>query len=62
MRIGELASAFNHMKDGLATREAKITELAYRDQLTGLPNRILFHDRLEQAAKLTSRAGRTLRY
>jgi diguanylate cyclase (GGDEF)-like protein len=58
--IGELASAFNHMKDGLATREAKITELAYRDQLTGLPNRILFHDRLEQAAKLTSRAGQNL--
>lgn len=28
--IGELASAFNHMKDGLATREARITELAYR--------------------------------
>ncbi|MBI5891002.1 MAG: EAL domain-containing protein [Nitrosomonadales bacterium] len=58
--IGELASAFNHMKDGLATREAKITELAYRDQLTGLPNRILFHDRLEQSAKLTSRAGQNL--
>jgi diguanylate cyclase (GGDEF)-like protein len=58
--IGELASAFNHMKDGLATREAKISELAYRDQLTGLPNRILFHDRLEQAARLTSRAGQNL--
>ena len=55
--IGELASAFNHMKDGLATREAKITELAYRDQLTGLPNRTLFHDRLEQAAKVANRAG-----
>lgn len=55
--IGELASAFNHMQDGMATREAKITELAYRDQLTGLPNRTLFHDRLEQAAKVATRAG-----
>jgi diguanylate cyclase (GGDEF)-like protein len=55
--IGELAAAFNHMQDGLATREAKITELAYRDQLTGLPNRTLFHDRLEQAAKVANRAG-----
>ena len=55
--IGELASAFNHMQDGMATREAKITELAYRDQLTGLPNRTLFHDRLEQAAKVANRAG-----
>lgn len=55
--IGELASAFNHMKDGLAMREARITELAYRDQLTGLPNRTLFHERLEQAAKMANRAG-----
>jgi diguanylate cyclase (GGDEF)-like protein len=57
--IGELASAFNHMQDGMATREAKITELAYRDQLTGLPNRTLFHDRLEQAAKVANRAGQS---
>ena len=57
--IGELASAFNHMKDGMATREARITELAYRDQLTGLPNRTLFHDRLEQAAKVANRAGQS---
>jgi diguanylate cyclase (GGDEF)-like protein len=55
--IGDLASAFNHMQDGLAKREARITELAYNDQLTGLPNRVLFHDRLDQAAKITSRAG-----
>ena len=55
--IGDLAFAFNHMQDGLAKREARITELAYNDQLTGLPNRTLFHDRLDQAAKITGRAG-----
>jgi diguanylate cyclase (GGDEF)-like protein len=57
--IGDLASAFNHMQDGLAKREARITELAYNDPLTGLPNRTLFHDRLNQAAKITSRAGQS---
>lgn len=55
--IGRLASAFNHMKDGMAMREARITELAYRDQLTGLPNRTLFHDRLEQMTGVANNAG-----
>ncbi len=50
--LGELALAFNHMGNALATREAQIRELAYRDQLTGLPNRTLFHERLEQAARV----------
>src|ERR1035437_7294751 len=31
--IGELALSFNNMKEGLAAREARITDLAYRDQL-----------------------------
>ena len=47
--IGELASAFNHMCDGVAEREHRISELAYADPLTGLPNRALFNDRMMQA-------------
>jgi len=47
--IGNLASAFNHMSQGIAAREQQITELAYSDSLTGLPNRALFNDRLVQA-------------
>ena len=46
---GKLASAFNHMRDGIATREHKITTLAYRDMLTGLPNRARFAQTLAQA-------------
>jgi diguanylate cyclase (GGDEF)-like protein len=55
--IGQLASAFDHMSKGIADRESKIIDLANRDPLTGLPNRTLFRDRLEQAIKATSRGG-----
>ncbi|MGZ5152707.1 MAG: diguanylate cyclase domain-containing protein, partial [Burkholderiales bacterium] len=57
--IGRLSSAINHMRDGIAAREAKIGDMANRDVLTGLPNRALFHDRLEQAIKASLRGGDT---
>jgi diguanylate cyclase (GGDEF)-like protein len=44
--LGELASAFNQMRQGIAEREAHILNLAYEDALTGLPNRAMFNDRL----------------
>ena len=57
--IGRLASAFNHMRQGIAAREAKIGDMANRDVLTGLPNRALFNDRLEQAIKTSKRGDHT---
>ena len=53
--IGQLASALNHMRRGIAAREAKIGDMAYHDALTGLPNRALFRDRLEQAIRSAKR-------
>jgi len=47
--IGALSSAFEHMRVGIETREHRIMDLAYRDTLTGLPNRAMFTDRLQQA-------------
>ena len=44
--IADLAAAFRTMQEGIATREAQIMDLAYRDTLTGLPNRTLYGDRL----------------
>jgi diguanylate cyclase (GGDEF)-like protein len=53
--IGELAAAFNHMCEAIAARERRISELAYNDPLTGLPNRALFNDRIGQAVSAAQR-------
>lgn len=58
--IGELASAFNQMQEGIVERESRITELAYMDRLTGLPNRALFNDRLQHAIVAASGSRRPL--
>ncbi|MFM0755012.1 putative bifunctional diguanylate cyclase/phosphodiesterase [Paraburkholderia strydomiana] len=47
--LGELAKAFNHMQAAIFERERHITELAYTDRLTGLANRAMFNDRLQEA-------------
>jgi diguanylate cyclase (GGDEF)-like protein len=44
----------------LTERTAEVNRLAYYDTLTGLPNRTLFKDRLEQAVAVAQRAGELL--
>ena len=55
--IGELAVSFNHMLDGIVSREKEILRLAYEDGLTGLPNRAMFYEQLEQATRLSKRGS-----
>ena len=43
-----LASTFNTMQQGIAEREARISQLAYHDALTGLPNRAAAEKYIDQ--------------
>jgi diguanylate cyclase (GGDEF)-like protein len=47
--IGKLAQDFNALMTERAQLTEQLQELAHRDQLTGIPNRTLFYDRLAQA-------------
>ncbi|MDB5887198.1 MAG: diguanylate cyclase/phosphodiesterase, partial [Rhodocyclales bacterium] len=55
--MGVLIRALDEMRGGIAARERRIVELAYHDVLTGLPNRTLFSDRLQQAVKAAVRGN-----
>ena len=57
--LGTLAESFEHMLEGIAAREAEILHLAYRDGLSGLPNRALFNVRLGEAVAAHRRSIRT---
>jgi diguanylate cyclase (GGDEF)-like protein len=48
------------MREGIAAREAQITDLACQDSLTRLPNRVLFSDRMQQALKIAAREDKPL--
>ncbi|MBC7985412.1 MAG: EAL domain-containing protein [Sphingomonadaceae bacterium] len=49
--IGELAQSFNRMVVAIAERERQISHLAFHDALTGLPNRALFREQLDQSLR-----------
>ncbi len=55
--IGRLAQSFNRMAAGIAERERRITELAFNDSLTALPNRAFFRQHLELELKQAERRG-----
>ena len=53
--IGELARAFEEMGESVLSSAKQVRDLAFRDNLTGLPNRHMFSDYL---ARALARAGR----
>ncbi len=58
--VGALAQSLDKMRTGIAEREQEILRLAYQDTLTGLPNRALFNDRLQQAIVTAQRSGQSV--
>jgi HAMP domain-containing protein len=51
--VGELAAAFDDMRSNLAASNKRVRQMAYFDQLTGVPNRTLFHEYLPEAIAQT---------
>ena len=55
--LARLATSFNEMVGRIAEREQRITQLAFNDVLTGLPNRTMFQQQLEQLFRASEGSG-----
>jgi diguanylate cyclase (GGDEF)-like protein len=55
--LARLASSFNEMASKIAERERRITQLAFNDVLTGLPNRTMFQQQLDHAFRVSGGNG-----
>ena len=55
--LGQILKS-EHLRAEAAAREAALAWSAYHDELTGLPNRAMFFDRVEHALDLHARDGR----
>ena len=55
--LARLASSFNEMVGKIVEREKRITQLAFNDVLTSLPNRTMFHQQLEQLFRASDGSG-----
>ena len=54
----QLIEAFNLMREQINTREHHLDYMAHHDNLTRLPNRLMFNESLEHAIRLTDRGER----
>jgi len=57
LRMGWLVSRISGQAVELKENEANLRHMAFHDELTGLPNRMLLRDRVKQALASTTRSG-----
>jgi diguanylate cyclase (GGDEF)-like protein len=55
--LARLANSFNEMAGKIAEREQRITQLAFNDVLTGLPNRTMFQQQLDHHFRAATGSG-----
>src|SRR3954452_17261957 len=55
--LARLANSFNEMAGKIAEREQRITQLAFNDVLTGLPNRTMFQQQLDHHFRAAAGSG-----
>ena len=55
--VGHLTMAFNRLLDKLVSNQAELQHMAHHDALTGLPNRSLLEDRMQEALARARRRG-----
>jgi diguanylate cyclase (GGDEF)-like protein len=55
--LARLATSFNEMVGKIAEREQRITQLAFNDVLTGLPNRTMFQQQLDHLFRISEGNG-----
>lgn len=55
--FGKLADTFNQMQAGIAQREQRLIRHAHYDELTGLANRLLITDRIDNAIERAKRGN-----
>ena len=60
IEVGHDITSYMHTKKELEQQKENLDEIAYYDTLTGLPNRRLFMDRLQQAISLAQRSKNKL--
>ena len=58
--VADVANSFNRLQGKLQEQEYRLAEMAHHDVLTGLPNRLLLTDRLENGLKQMPRVQHSM--